>query len=70
MPDGSRFDVAWDEATGQWAGTLTVPGLASFTAAASGVFKLLQVLDGLYRVALAEEPDGGPDPSRDVGGEG
>jgi hypothetical protein len=70
LPDDSRFDVAWDEAKGQWAGTLAVPGLAPIAAAASGVFNLLQVLDGLYRAALAEEPDGGADPSRDVGGEG
>jgi len=70
LPDGSRFDITWDAAKEQWSGTLAVPGLASFTAAASGVFKLLQVLDGLYRAALAEEPDGDADPSRDVGGEG
>jgi hypothetical protein len=70
LPDGSRFDVAWNAAKEQWAGSLAVPGSASFTAAATGVFKLLQILDGLYRAALTEEPDGGADPSRDVGGEG
>jgi hypothetical protein len=70
LPDGSRFDVAWDEAKGQWSGTLAVPGLAPLTASASGVFKLLQILDRMYRATLAEEPDGGADPSRDVGGEG
>ncbi len=70
LPDGSRFDVAWDEAKGQWAGTLAVPGLAPLTASASGVFKLLRILDGMYRAALVEEPDGGADPSRDVDGEG
>ena len=70
LPDGSRFDVAWDEAKGQWAGSLAVPGLATIIAEASGVFKLLQNLDRLYRATLAEEPDDGADPSRDVGGEG
>jgi hypothetical protein len=49
LPDGSRFDVAWDEAKGQWAGTLAVPGLAPLAASASGVFKLLQILDRMYR---------------------
>jgi hypothetical protein len=52
LPDGSRFDVAWDAAKGEWSGTLTVPTLAPFTAAAPGVFKLLQVLDGMYRATL------------------
>jgi len=53
LPHGSRFDVAWDEAKGQWSGMLFVPGLAPLTATASGVFKLLQILDRMYRATLA-----------------
>ena len=49
LPDGARFDVTWDGAKGEWCGTLAIPGVAPFTAAASAVFKLLQTLDGMYR---------------------
>jgi hypothetical protein len=56
LPDGSRFDVAWDSAKGQWAGSLAVPGLAPLTASASGVFKLLQILDRQYRATMATTP--------------
>jgi hypothetical protein len=61
LPHGARFDVAWDAAKGQWSGTLSVPTADDaarcdvFTAAASGVFKLLQVLDGKYRATLPPE---------------
>lgn len=68
LPDGSRFDVAYDASKGQWSGTLAVPGLAPISAAASGVFKLLMNLDRLYRKAAAPEAEA--DPNRDVGGEG
>jgi hypothetical protein len=59
LPDGARFDVAYDAATEQWSGTLSIPGPAPITGAASGVMKLLQVLDGLYRatVPVEAEPD-------------
>ena len=70
LPDGSRFDVAWDEAKRQWSGTLAVPGLAPLTAAAPGVFKLLQILDGMYRAMAVGEADAGADPSLDVGTKG
>jgi hypothetical protein len=53
LPHGSRFDVAYDAAKGQWAGMLVVPGLAPLTASASGVFRLLQILDRMYRTTLA-----------------
>jgi len=63
LPDGSRFEVAWDAVKGQWSGTLAVPGLAPVAASASAVFKLLQKLDGVCRASLpqrdesaAEEP--------------
>jgi hypothetical protein len=56
LPDGSRFDVAWDAAKGQWAGTLAVPGLAPLTASASGVLKLLQILDRMYRATRPTPP--------------
>ena len=54
LPNGSRFDDTWDEAKGQWSGSVAVPGLAPLTAAASGVFKLLQILDGMYRATVRE----------------
>jgi hypothetical protein len=53
LPDGARFDVAFDAAKGEWSGTLAVPGLAPLTASASGVFELLSVLDGMYRASPA-----------------
>jgi hypothetical protein len=57
LPDGSRFDVVYDAPKGQWAGTLTVPGLAPLAAAASGVFKLLRILDHMYRATLPAAPE-------------
>jgi hypothetical protein len=59
LPHGSRFDqLLWDAEKGLWSGTLMVPGPvggepAVFTASASGVFRLLRTLDGMYRAMLA-----------------
>jgi hypothetical protein len=57
LPDGSTFQVRYDASTETWSGTLAV-GEATFTASASGVFKLLEKLDRLYRVTLPEQPAG------------
>ena len=62
LPDGARFDVAYDATAGMWSGTLAVAGLAPFTASASAVFQLLRVLDDLYRKAAAAAVE-----NRDVG---
>lgn len=55
LPDGSRFEVAYDAAKQQWAGSLTVPtaggGSATFTGAGSGLFPLLSALDVQYRAS-------------------
>jgi hypothetical protein len=51
LPDGSRFAVVYDAGKEEWSGTLTV-GAETFTASASGVFKLLSKLDRLYRASL------------------
>jgi hypothetical protein len=69
LPHGARFDgLVWDADKGLWTGTLTVPAStpggepAVFTASAPAVFKLLRVLDEMYRAALlagAEPEDGG-----------
>ena len=63
LPHGSRFtDLAWDAEKGVWTGTLTIPGsqpaseAASFTASATGVFRLLRILDDLYRQSLGAAP--------------
>jgi hypothetical protein len=48
LPDGSGFNVVYDAGKEEWSGTLTV-GSDTFTASASGVFKLLEKLDRLYR---------------------
>jgi hypothetical protein len=52
LPDGARYEVTYDAASQTWSGTLTVPGRKVFSASASGVFKLLSKLDGLYRASL------------------
>jgi hypothetical protein len=59
LPDGSCFEVRYDAAAETWSGTLTV-GPSRFTATAGGVFRLLTLLDGQYRAALAA---GGADPA-------
>ncbi len=56
LPDGSRFEVQYDAAKGQWSGTLTVPNAggasAVFTGARSALFQLLASLDEQYRASL------------------
>jgi hypothetical protein len=48
LPDASAFLLEYDAAAQQWSGTLTV-GALSFEAKAPAVFRLLQVLDRMYR---------------------
>jgi hypothetical protein len=50
LPDGATFDVKFDAAAGMWRGTLII-GDAPFESEASGVFRLLQNLDAMYRKA-------------------
>jgi hypothetical protein len=52
LPDGSRFDVAYDATAQAWSGTLTVPTAGTFTASVGAVFKLLSKLDAQYRASL------------------
>jgi hypothetical protein len=56
LPDGSRFEVAYDASQERWAGTLTVPapggGALTFTGSGSGLFPLLSALDTQYRASL------------------
>lgn len=49
LPDLSAFAVWYDAAKQTWTGTLEVAGHPPFAASASGVFRLLQELDGMYR---------------------
>jgi hypothetical protein len=51
LPDNSRFDVLYDAATLTWTGTLTI-GEKVFEAQAGAVFRLLGVLDKMYRDSL------------------
>lgn len=70
LPHGSRFDgLVWDADKGEWSGTLTVPdpaaegGARTFAATARGVFRLLRILDDMYRKSLtasAAPPAEGP----------
>jgi hypothetical protein len=53
LPDGSAFLLTYDAAATEWSGVLTV-GTLSFDAKASGVVKLLGVLDAMYRRAGGE----------------
>jgi hypothetical protein len=62
LPDGAKFEVAYDGARVRWAGTLTVAG-ATFTGSAPALFTLLGRLDRLYRQSVAappREPDAPP----------
>lgn len=56
LPDGSRFEAAYDAAREQWSGTLTIPRPggepAVFTGSGSGLFPLLSSLDKQYRATL------------------
>ena len=59
LPDGSRFEVQYDAAQGQWVGTLTVPAEGTpvvITGSRSGLFPLLTNLDKQYRATLAGPP--------------
>jgi hypothetical protein len=49
LPDNAAFVVRYEAATRTWAGTLTIPGFPIFDGAATGVFKLLVMLDRQYR---------------------
>jgi hypothetical protein len=72
LPDRSEFRVTYDAAAERWGGTLTVTtpeGGQVFEGEAGGVFKLLSLLDGMYRDWLAARaapgsagggPAGGP----------
>jgi hypothetical protein len=48
LPDGSAFLLVYDDSAVAWSGTLTV-GALCFEAKASGVAKLLGMLDAMYR---------------------
>lgn len=55
LPDGSRFDQKYDAASQTWSGRLEIlegDTLLCFEAEAPGVFKLLVVLDNMYREHL------------------
>ena len=56
LPDGATFAATYDAATTTWAGTLAVDGRV-FEAAAGGVFRLLKVLDALFRARLARQDE-------------
>jgi len=49
LPDGAEYVAKYDHGTKQWTGVLTVPGAEPVTATASGLFRLLAVLDRLHR---------------------
>jgi hypothetical protein len=56
LPDGSRFDVAYDAEKQRWGGTLTVPSpggeTATYRGSGSALFPLLTGLDAQYRASL------------------
>lgn len=58
LPTGSRFgSVIWNG--NQWSASLAVPhgdGWITFESTSSGVFRLLQNLDAMYRKWLKERP--------------
>lgn len=58
LPNGSRFSVGYDDEKQEWTGFLTVPVAGgepvAVEATAGGVFRLLAVLDGLYRERVAQ----------------
>lgn len=58
LPDGSQFELTYDETEG-WSGTLLISGRdLTFTASASGVYRLLRNLDTFYRDWLKENNNG------------
>lgn len=57
LPHGSNFNVTYDATKMEWSGSLTVPNTAAFTAAASGINRLLKELDDQYwKSAGPKEP--------------
>jgi hypothetical protein len=59
LPHGSAFTVSYDARAVKWSGTLTVTtpeGGRAFEGEAGGVFRLLSLLDGMYRQWLAAQP--------------
>lgn len=54
LPNGATFHVSFDAAKGEWSGTLTVPDKGEVKSAATGVFRLLEMLDEQYRKANPE----------------
>jgi hypothetical protein len=50
LPDGATFCATYDAQAERWAGTLTIGGQV-FEAEASGVFRLMEALDRLYRAS-------------------
>jgi hypothetical protein len=58
LPHASEFHVAYDAQAVKWSGTLTVTtpeGGQVFEGEAGGVFRLLSLLDGMYRAWLAAQ---------------
>jgi hypothetical protein len=63
LPHASEFRVTYDAQAVKWSGTLTVTaeeGGQVFEGEASGVFRLLSLLDGMYRQWLAARADQPP----------
>lgn len=56
LPEGSGFTMTYNAEKKQWFGTLRV-GDRLFDSASGGVFKLLQILDRMYRDSLATGVD-------------
>jgi hypothetical protein len=51
LPGGAAVSLVYDAAKVEWRGVLHVEGYPEFRAAASGQFRCLTALDGLYREA-------------------
>lgn len=56
LPDGARFDVQYSDELKQWTGVLTIPGAEPIRGAASGVYRLLAVLDRQWRGVPFDTP--------------
>jgi len=54
LPHGASFNVRYDAAKKEWAGSLTVPGKGQFTGTASAVFRLLRQLENQYWQSTAD----------------
>jgi hypothetical protein len=58
LPNGATYHCVYDAARQKWVGTLTIPGEKEplvFSSEKSGVFRLLQILDGKFRQAAGAE---------------